>query len=294
MDAESPARVDSPNAPATRVAPSDLASETEVVYGVADGQPLLLDIHRLAGNKAVRPTMIVIHGGFLFKGTRADISHIAEPLARAGYITFNIDYRLFSQETGTNPWPAQLDDAQRAVRWVRAHAVEYGVDPERIGAIGFSAGGQLASFLGTRDTRDNSDPALAGHSSRVQCVVNLAGYVDLTIPYFAEEINELTVAILGGSPEQPPTEAAYRDFSAIEFVDEKTAPFLVLHGAEDVRVPVEHSRRLVNRLRESGIEAVNTEFPGRDHFSVVEWSLIGEQSLAFLGRHLRPARQPTA
>jgi len=261
---------------------------TGVVYGEADRQTLLLDIGQIPGHTAPRPAVIVIHGGFLFKGVRSDIVHIAEPLAQAGYVTFNIDYHLFSQETGRNPWPAQLDDAQRAVRWVRAHAAEYGVDPERIGAIGFSAGGQLASFLGARDTRDDSDPALTGYSSRVSCVVDLAGDVDNTISYFAEEINGLTTAILGGSPEQPPAQDAYLDFSAISFVDGETAPFLVLHGARDVRVPVEHSQRLVAKLRETGIEVAYTEFPEIDHFGVVDWILIGEQTLTFLNRHLRP------
>ena len=264
--------------------------EAGVVYGEVDGQSLLLDIARVPDTGLPRPAMIVIHGGFLFKGARADIEEFALPLARAGYVTFNIDYRLFAMETGVNPWPAQLDDAQRAVRWVRAHAAEYGVDPDRIGAIGFSAGGQLASFLGSRDTRDNNDPALAGYSSRVSCVVNMAGDVDMSIPFFAGEITELTFAILGGSLEQPPDQDAYRDFSAITFVDESTAPMLVLHGAEDVRVPVEHSRRLVERLQSTGIEVDYTEFPGLDHFGVAKWNLVGPQVLAFLDRHLQSRR----
>jgi acetyl esterase/lipase len=266
----------------------EVVSEAGVVYGEAGGQPLLLDVHRSAELEAARPAMLVIHGGFLFKGARADIAHIAEPLARDGYVTFNIDYRLFNQETGANPWPAQLDDAQRAVRWVRAHADVYGVDPERIGAIGFSAGGQLSAFLGARDTRDKSDPALAGYSSWVSCVVNLAGDVDNTIPYVAEEINELTVAILGGSPENPPPPGAYADFSAIAFVDERTAPFLVIHGAQDVRVPVEHSRRLVDKLTAIGIEVTYREYPDLGHFEMVDWDLIGLETLRFLDRHLRP------
>jgi acetyl esterase/lipase len=262
------------------------STETGVVYGEADGQALLLDVARVPGGEAARPAVIVIHGGFLFKGGRADIAHVAEPLARAGYVTFNIDYRLYEMATGRNPWPAQLDDAQRAVRWVRAHATEYGVDPARIGAIGFSAGGQLSAFLGARETRDDSDPALAGYSSRVQCVVDLAGDVDNTIPYFAEEITELTTAILGGSPDRPPSDAAYADFSAIAFIDEQTAPHLMFHGAQDVRVPVEHSRRLAAKLRATGIEVAYMEYPDLGHFEMVDWDLIGAGTLAFLNRHL--------
>lgn len=259
-----------------------------VAYGETDAGPLLLDVLRSSRDDGTRPAMIVIHGGFLFKGGRADIAHIAEALARAGYVTFNIDYRLFEMATGRNPWPAQLDDAQRAVRWVRAHAADYGVDPDRIGAIGFSAGGQLSAFLGSRDTRDDCDPALAGLSSRVCCVVDLAGDVDNTIPYYAEEITALTYAILGGTPEQPPSDSAHADFSAITFVDTSTAPFLIFHGAKDVRVPVEHSRRLAAKLRETGIEVAYNEYPDLGHFEMVDWSLIDPETLAFLDRHLHP------
>jgi dienelactone hydrolase len=88
-------------------------------------------------------------------------------------VVFNINYRLaFGRE---NTWPAQLDDVQRAVRWVRKNAVQYGVDPARIGAMGASAGGHLVCMLGLVETRDNSDPALAGFSSRVKCVVDIFG-----------------------------------------------------------------------------------------------------------------------
>ena len=261
-----------------------------VVYGEADGQELLLDVARLPDRESPDPAMIVIHGGFLAVGSRADIGSIARPLAVAGYVTFNIDYRLFSEETGSNLWPAQLDDAQRAVRWVRAHSAEYGVDPDRIGAIGHSAGGQLASFLGTRDTRDTSDRTLVDYSSRVQCVVDIAGDVDFSIPFVYENIDALMAAILGGSREQPPAEDAYRDFSAITFVDDTSAPFLVLHGARDDLVPVAHSRRLVEKLHGAGVEVVYAEFPDIDHFGVAQWDLVGSQVLAFLDRHLTPGR----
>jgi dipeptidyl aminopeptidase/acylaminoacyl peptidase len=97
------------------------------------------------------------------------------------------------------------------------------------------------------------------------------------------------LAILGGSPENPPPPDAYADFSAIEFVDERTAPFLVFHGVQDVRVPIEHSRRLVEKLTETGIEVTYREYPDLGHFEMVEWSLIGDDVLAFLNRHLSPA-----
>ena len=87
----------------------------------------------------------------------------ARNLAPAGYVAFSIDHRLVN-DGAENRWPAQLDDVQRAVRWVRAHAADYGVDPERVASYGWSSGAHLATMLGVRDTRDNSDPALADYS----------------------------------------------------------------------------------------------------------------------------------
>lgn len=271
---------------AAQEATPEATFERGVVYGEVDGQDLLLDVAQPPRRDEPRPAMIVIHGGFLVVGERGDVVLITAPLARAGYVAFSIDYRLFSNATGANPWPAQLDDAQRAVRWVRANAATYGVDPERVGAIGHSAGGQLASMLGVRETRDGSDPELAGYSSRVSCVVALAAYVDLSIPYLYPDITKLTSNILGGWPESAPDQAAYRDFSAITFVDEETAPFLLFHGARDDLVPVEHSRRMADKLHEEGVECVYAEFPDVEHFGIATWNLIGPLTLAFLDRHL--------
>ena len=92
----------------------DLLVDSGVLYGMADGQELLLDVIRLPGGDGLRPAVVVVHGGFLFKGGRGDLAEIAHPLTRAGYVIFDIDYRLFVMASGRNLWPAQLDDAQRA------------------------------------------------------------------------------------------------------------------------------------------------------------------------------------
>jgi acetyl esterase/lipase len=93
---------------------------------------------------------------------------------------------------GKNSWPAQLNDVQRAVRWIRANAAKYNVDPHHIGAFGHSAGGQLAALLGMEDTRENSDHTLANYSSRVQAVVDVSGPTDFTAVHDPELIAFLT------------------------------------------------------------------------------------------------------
>ena len=220
-------------------------------------------------------------------GTRADAS-IVEParrLAETGYVAFSIDYRLLQQWDGRNAWPVPLGDVQRAVRWVRANAPTYGVDPERVAAYGVSAGGGLAAHLGVRETRDNADPELARYSSRVACVVDLAGPTDGTIPTSNPGDLEFAAAFLGGTFAEIPD--VYRDASPLSHVDNETAPFLIVHGTLDTVVPVEHGRRLAATLRKAGIAVDYVEFPDAAH-DVFGWDRIGPLTLNFLDRHLGP------
>jgi acetyl esterase/lipase len=274
--------------PEARPTPVPVQQTRDVVYGEVDGTPLLLNITQPAEREAVCPAVLVFHGGGLVFGSRADVLEPAAKLARAGYVTFNVEYRLFNEINGANPWPAQLDDAQRAVRWVRANAATYGVDPERVASYGHSSGGTLAAALGVRETRDDADPKLAGISSRVTCVVDLSGDTDLTIPYPDPMWTEINAAMMGGTPEEVPE--AYRDASPFYQVDAKSAPFLVLHGAEDTDTPVEHSRRLVAALQAADVEVIYGQFPGAGHLYTAPWSFSGPWVLAFLGLHLHPER----
>ena len=268
--------------------PSDsLQSEDDVVYGTVDGVDLLLNVVRPADRPAPRPAVIIIHGGGLIQGTRWDLGEAALGLAEAGYATFNIEYRLFVAGDPVTLWPAQLDDVQRAVRWVRANADTYGVDPDRVGAFGFSSGGQLAAFLGTRDTRDNSDPELAAYSSKVTCVVTMGGSFDFTFPNANPHSPEIDAAILGWSAGQVPP-AAYADFSPITFVDATSAPFLILQeGNEDV-IPYEHPLRMVDALEAAGVEVSYRVFPEYTHESWFSWAPAEPETLAFFERRLQP------
>lgn len=253
----------------------EIATERGVSYGEADGQELMLDVYRPPAGGETSPAVVLLPGWEL---GRSSMLAPAQALAEAGYVAFAVDYRLQQ--------PVHIDDAQLAVRWVRANAERYGVDPERICAYGHSTGGQLAAMLGVRDTRDEIDPALAEHSSRVACVVDLAGDSDMTIPYTDDYWNEWLVDQLGGTLEEAPER--YRDVSPVAFVDEQSAPFLVIHGGRDTVTPMEHSRRLVAALHAAGVEVVYADLVDDDHFSVAGWGVSGAFTLAFLDRHLRP------
>ncbi len=245
-----------------------ITTETDVEYGRVNGKALLLDISRPA-EKADRPraALIIVHGGGWVAGDKRDMRGFAEAAARQGYVCFNVDYRLTFG--GENQWPAALDDTQRAVRWVRANAAKYSIDPQRIGALGASAGGHLAAFLGTVDTRDNSDATLAAFSSRVQCVVDLFGPTNLGEDFSNQErlgptANSLVKTFLGGSGFQEKLATA-REASPLLRVDAKSAPFLIFHGAGDDLVPPSQSERLDAALKKAGVESKLILFEGEGH-----------------------------
>lgn len=258
-------------------ATSGIATERGVTYGEANGQALLLDVYQPPAGDDPHPAVVLLPG---WESGRSSMMASARALAEAGYVAFAVDYRLH--------WPEHIDDAQLAVRWIRANADRYGIDPERIGSYGHSTGGQLAAMLGVRDTRDDAAPALAEYSSRVACAVDLAGENDMTIPYAEDYWNTWLVDMLGGTRDEAPER--YRDVSPAAFVDEQSAPFLVIHGGRDTDVPMEHARRLVARLQAAGVEVVYADLVDEDHYSVADWGVSGAFTLAFLERRLRPSR----
>jgi acetyl esterase/lipase len=264
-------------------------TETDVAYGEAGGQKLLLDVYQPEGPQKTRPVVILVHGGGWVGGDKKDFRPFAVPIAKAGYVVFSVNYRLVTP--GANKWPAQLDDVQRAVRWIRANAAKYGIDPHRVGALGASAGGHLVALLGTRDTRDNSDTALAKQSSRVTCVVDLFGPTDFTraqSPAVSGVAVGLVANLIGKTPEQAPE--LYRDASPIAFIDRKTVPFLIFHGTVDPLVPLDQSQRMYDALKTAGIEAKFVKVEGEGHGFVKKENQeqFSREAMQFLNDHLKP------
>jgi len=258
----------------------------DVVYGEAGGQKLVLDVFRpTVPAQAVRPAILFIHGGGWAAGSKSDYREPARNVAGLGYVTFSVNYRLTA--AGRNCWPAQLDDVQRAVRWVRAHAGEYGVDPQRIAALGHSAGGHLAACLGTRETRDNSDASLARYSSRVTCVVDMSGPADLMLPLSAQAEGIVSAWLGGPAANQP---AALRDASPVYSVDSKSAPFLIIHGRTDDLVSPKHAEVLDAALHQAGVESELLVFDGEGHVLSKKENAdrMIKETLAFLKAHLSP------
>jgi acetyl esterase/lipase len=267
----------------------DVSVAKDVSYGTAEGAALLLDVYQPSaqGFSGKRPGVLLVHGGGWMGGDKAAYTPIGKELADKGYVAFAINYRLAPQFH----YPAQLDDVQRAVRWVRAHADAYNVDPNRLGALGDSAGGHLVSFLGTRDTRDNSDAALAAYSSRVQCVVDLYGPEDFTLPTssgVSPQAVQILTAFFGKTRDQAPR--LYRDGSPIIYVNKHSAPFLIMHGDADPLVPIDQSQRLYAALKKAGVEATFVTMPKDGHGFALPENQQKAHTLTdqFLAQHLKP------
>lgn len=226
----------------------------------------------------LRPGVLFIHGGGWSAGRRSQFSSHARRLAQEGYVAASADYRL----SGVAPWPAALEDCQCAMRWLRVHAAELGLDPARVGAFGSSAGGHLAACLGVRDERQD------GVSSRAQCVVDVHGIHDFPSLHF-KVILECAATFLGGDLRARPE--AWADASPIRFVDASTAPMLLIHAPDDPTVPFDQSEALAAALIKAGRPCEFIRTPGSGHgfiynlegeWSQKVWPLAGKWLAAWL------------
>jgi acetyl esterase/lipase len=218
--------------------------QPNVTYAIVNGTELHLDVYEPPDHgQQPRPAILLIHGGAWMSFDKSTMSGMGRFLSRAGFVAFAVDYRLFDGKE--NRWPAQLDDVQRAVRWIRANASKYGVNPDHIGAFGHSAGAQLAALLGMENNRDNSDPALAKYSSKVQAVVDVSGPTDFTTDHDAEG-DAFFTNFLGGDYAKHPD--LWREASPVFHVAKNDAPFLIVHGTQDKEVPISQSQELYDKL----------------------------------------------
>lgn len=246
---------------------------SDVPYSSANGEALLLDILRPDPVPAERmPAIIEVHGGGWYEGEK-DVER-NRLLAEHGFFTVSINYRL----SGQAPFPAQIHDAKAAVRWMRAHADTYHVDPERIGVWGGSAGGHLVALLGT----SGDVPALEGdvgwsdYSSRVQAVVDECGATDMHDPAFLErrELGGALDQLFGGPIEQRPD--LVRLANPIRYIRAGVPPFLIVHGTDDEIVPVSQSEWLTEALEKVGGDVTYVPVPGGKHAFAENWDISME------------------
>jgi acetyl esterase/lipase len=206
------------------------------------------------------PALVVIHGGGWIEGDKSSFVSPRTPgnildFAAAGFVAAAVDYRL-SREA---PFPAGLYDCQAAVRWLRAHSLDYHLDPNRIGAYGNSAGGHLALMLGLLDPSsglEERDGPFARESSRVQAVASDSGPLDLIVEHKHGTLISVIERFMGGPPDGKRL-AVYKRASPINHLNGKTPPLLLIYGEADNQIDVRTADRLVSDLGRSGHKEIS-------------------------------------
>jgi acetyl esterase/lipase len=197
-----------------------------------------------------------------------------------------VEYRL----APTARFPAQVEDSKAAVRWLRANAEKYRVRSDRIGVVGFSAGGHLAAMLGVTGKEDGFEGQGGNpeQSSRVQAVVSFFGPTDFSARYWPKYMDDDVIApFLGGSFADQ--SEIYKKASPINYVTADAPPFLFLHGTEDKLVPIDQSKRLAEKLTKIGVPARMIALEGEGHgFTDDTNQKAMQQMLDFLSERLKP------
>jgi len=229
------------------VPPPDVELQRDIVYASPEGRDVHLDLFRSKNIEGPLPAVIFLHGGgWIWGGKRAMWREAAE-LASHGFITASVEYRRADERI----YPAAVDDAKAAVRWLRAHAGELGIDTDRIGAVGNSAGGHLAALLGVTPHRkylgELAGPAES--SAAVQGVVLISGVVDMVALNPRDRL--CPAAFLGVPLIQDPQ--LWAEASPINHVGPDAAAFLFLHGTEDALGSHAEAADMAARLRSVGV-----------------------------------------
>jgi acetyl esterase/lipase len=266
------------------VPPQGIVYEQDVQYGRTGDVSLHLDLARPEKANGSLPAIVVIHGGAWRAGHRSQHTDIIFQLAQRGYVAATISYRFCPRHR----FPAQVEDAKCAVRFLRAHAEKYQIDKDRVGAIGASAGAHLAMMLGTMGKEDGleGDGGWPDQSSQVQAVVAFFGPTNL----LADDMPAPTVPLLrdfiGGNKNEK--REIYLRASPIRYVSPGDAPLLMLQGTKDPLVPHTQAVAMAEALSKQGVPGRVELYIGAAHGwggKDLQHSL--HQAYAFFDSHLR-------
>ena len=271
--------------------PAGLVAERDVAYRDDTPRPHnLLDIvYHKENAKGGRPLIILVHGGGWHGGSKWAFGRAALPrYGEAGYVAASINYRL----SGVAKFPAQIEDVKAAIRWLRANAEKYGIDPDRIGLIGGSAGAHLVALAGAASPEDGleGDGPHLDKSSRVQCVVARSGIYDLRPEIIGAEGNKdfAVVGLLGGTAEEKADLA--KKASPVVYLDPKDPPMLIIHGTADTRIPYRAAEYVVKEMKKAGTsyEFITIEGGGHGGAPTAEKRReVNQAVMKFFDKHLR-------
>ncbi|MBI5870351.1 MAG: alpha/beta hydrolase [Actinobacteria bacterium] len=227
--------------------------ERDVTYGRANGVDLKMDIYYPLKAAGPVPVVMYVHGGGWTKGDKQDGAGTTTipSLQEAGFLVVSVNYRLAPEYR----FPAQIEDVKCALRYLRANAGKYALDPDRIGAWGGSAGGHLVSLLGVMDDDDGLEGSCGNQdeSSRVQAVVDMFGPSDLTREFEGGAIGKALGARVFGTSDSG--SEILKIASPVTYVTADDPPFLILQGDSDMLVPPDQSQGLYDLLKAAGVPA---------------------------------------
>jgi acetyl esterase/lipase len=240
--------------------PEGVVELRDLEYGRVGERSLRLDLYQPADLKMPVPALVFIHGGAWSGGSRDIYKYYTVRFARRGYVAATISYRL-SREA---PFPAAVEDAKCAIRWLRANAAKYRVDAGKIAVVGGSAGGHLAMMAGySPDVPElEGKGGHAGVSSQVAAVVDFYGPYDLTVPF--ARTNGAVKAFLSGKTYEEAAELFWQA-SPAKYLKAGAPPTLIFHGTIDEVVPVDQADALARRLKELKAPFVYDRLEGWPH-----------------------------
>lgn len=304
---ESRAKSPSPPAPEAEPEPEPFAAPKgvtlyeDVEIGKAGNRPLYTSIAvPEAPPASPMPVMVYIHGGGWNHGDRKGaLRSICGYVTKRGYIGVTVDYRL----TPEAPFPAQIQDVKLAIRYLRAHAKQYHIDPSRIGVWGTSAGGHLASLLGTTGDLTTKDEVILSsgikvnvadlegsggwpdYSDKVQAVADWYGPADYTTQ--EADKNKSITALLGKKALSVPDLA--RLAMPGTYASPNSPPFWIRHGDADTTVPLTESVKLVKQLKDAGVPVVDFKIvPGQGHgFKGEAATQATDEAWAFMDQYVK-------
>ena len=272
--------------------PADVVFEKDVVYGKAAGAELKLNLSRPKDAPSRKlPCILIIHGGGWAAGDRSQHDDITWKFAQAGYVAATVGYRL----APAHQFPAQVNDVKCAARFLRANAEKCGLDPQRLGAVGFSAGAHLSMMLGTMDKDDGleGDGGSPDQPSKVQAVVAYFGPTDLAATDVPQSVHGLLKNFLGGTPAEKPRE--YRQASPITYVSPGDAPMLLFQGTRDPLVPHTQAYAMVEAMTRYNIPGRVELLLNAGHgWGDAELKRTVDETFAFFDQHLKRKQPPAA
>lgn len=238
--------------------PESVTLMNDVEFGKGGDKTLLLDLYLPKESAEPKPGLIFIHGGAWKSGSKEVYAYYCVKFAEKGYAVATISYRK-SQEA---PFPAAVEDSKCAVRWMRAHAKKFGIDPGRIAVLGGSAGGHLSLMVGYTPGKFEGNGGYADQSSAANVVVDLYGPVNLCTE---DAKDHSAVKAFMGNKTYDEAKELYEQASPITHISKDSPPTLILHGTIDETVQLMQSDMLEEKLKELGVPYHYEKFPGWPH-----------------------------